>query len=64
MEKRLSLDVESPDQVATVLRAAAQAYYESQGELQAAWQDQQAGHDWSIIARELERAADRIDGKI
>ena len=64
MEKRLSLDVESPDQVAAVLRAAAQAYYESRGELQAAWQDQQAGRDWSIIARELERAADRIDRKL
>ena len=64
MDKRFSLDVESPEQVSAVLRAATQAYYESQGELQSAWQDKNAGREWSIIARELERAADRIDKKI
>jgi hypothetical protein len=44
-----------------VLLRAAQQYYESAGELEAAWQDRQAGKIWDRIARELERCAARID---
>ena len=64
MAKNMDLDVEAPDQVAAVLRNAAQAYYESASELEAAWQDRGAGRPWEIIAKILERAAAQIEGKI
>ena len=57
----LDLDVDAPDKVADVLRAAAEAYEESATELQSAWQDREAGRPWSRIARILERAADQIE---
>jgi len=59
--KNLDLDCDTPEKVAPILRAAAQAYYESNGELESAWQDKQAGKIWSKIARILEQAADKID---
>lgn len=58
---KYSLDVDSPLKVAAILRQAAEAYRESHAELQAAWQDKHAGHEWPKIATALERAADRID---
>ena len=60
----MNLDVEAPDQVAAVLRAAAEAYRESAAELTAAWQDHRAGQPWSMIAAELDRAAERIDRRL
>jgi hypothetical protein len=58
-DPKLNLDVDAPDKVSTVLRAAADAYYEAHNELLAAWQ--QSYTPWSRIARILERAADQID---
>lgn len=54
-------DAEAPEHVGAILRCAAQRFYESQSELQAAWQDKNAGYAWSKIARILERAADQCD---
>lgn len=59
--KNLDLDVDSPDKVGGVLRRAAEAYYESAGELQGAWGDRNAGKIWEKIAHILDRAADSID---
>ncbi len=58
---KMDLDVDAPDKVASVLREAADAYYDSARELEAAWQDRSAGSPWTKIARILESAADRID---
>jgi hypothetical protein len=55
----LNLDVAAPDQVSTVLRAAADAYIDSHNELLAAWQ--QPTTPWATIARILNDAANRID---
>jgi len=60
----LDLNVDAPDKVPHVLREAAQAYYESEGELATAWQDKGAGKPWGIIAKILEKAADQIERKI
>ena len=60
----LSLDVDAPDRVAPVLRRAAQAFYESAGELEADWQSASAGRPWEIIAAELDRTADRLEKKL
>jgi len=57
----MSLDVDAPDHVSAVLNRAAQAYYESAGELSSAWQDPQAGKVWEKIALILEKAANQID---
>ncbi len=57
----MSLDIDAPDKVGAVLREAAQAYFESAGELESAWQDKNAGKAWAKIARILEQAADKID---
>ena len=59
--QRLSLDVAAPDEVSDILRRAADAYRESQTELQSAWQDRSADSEWSKIARILESAAQKID---
>lgn len=61
MNNTLDLNVDSPEMVSGVIRHAAQAFYESHGELESAWQDKNAGAAWSKIARILERAADQID---
>lgn len=50
----------SPEGIPQVLRNAADMMREQAGDLQSAWQDKNAGGDWNMIARELERAADRI----
>lgn len=63
-EDSLSLDVDAPDEVPAVMRAAAEQFYESAGELEADWQDKGAGRPWEIIAKILEAAADKIEEKI
>jgi hypothetical protein len=57
----LDLDVDTPEKVAQVLRAAAERFYESEGELQSAWQDRNAGRVWREFAKILERAADQCE---
>jgi hypothetical protein len=57
----LNLDVGSPAKVAAVLRAAAEAYDHSATELGCSWQDKHAGRVWARIARELDRAALRVE---
>ena len=59
----LDLDVDSPDKVKEVLQRAAQAYYESAGELESAWQDKSAGRPWLFIARQFEALADKLGKK-
>jgi len=59
--KNLDLDVDAPEKVPNVLRAAAEQFYEAEGELSAAWGDPQAGKIWTDFARILERAADSMD---
>jgi hypothetical protein len=54
----------SPDGVPAILREAAQEFYEAQGELESAWQDEGAGQDWGYLARILENAADEADAVI
>jgi hypothetical protein len=51
----------SPDDVPAIIYTAAQQMREQAAELQAAWQDPHAGERWLVIAKELERAADRIE---
>lgn len=61
----LDLDVDCPEKVARVLRAAAEKFFEAHSELQSAWQDKSAGAAWAKIARILERAAascEKVDG--
>ncbi len=64
MARNLDLDVDAPDKVSQILRNAADAYYESAGELESAWQDPGAGKPWEQIAKILESAARAIDKKI
>jgi hypothetical protein len=52
----MNLDVDAPEKVADVLRAAAQRYRESNSELQSAWQDNGIVV-WERLAAILERAA-------
>ena len=59
--KNLDLDVDAPDQVAPVLRRAAEAYEESATELNSAWQDKSAGWPWHVIATVLKVAAKKIE---
>jgi hypothetical protein len=59
--KSFDPDVSIPEEVAPVLRKAADAFNESASELEASWQDKTAGGAWVKIARILERAADQID---
>ena len=58
---RSDLDVASPEQVKHVLRHAADLFYASASELEAAWQDPGAGVQWEKLARILERAADQAE---
>jgi hypothetical protein len=57
----LDLDVASPEQVARVLRAAAEQFAASASDLASAWQDKQVGRVWARLARELDRAALRAE---
>lgn len=59
--RSLDLNVAAPDQVADVLRAAAEAYSDSATELEGAWQDRSAGEPWFDIAEILAEAADKVD---
>ena len=54
----------SPEGVPDVLRYAAEKMYEQAAELRSAWQSGTAGDPWTMIAVELERAADRIKRKL
>jgi hypothetical protein len=56
----LNLDVDAPDQVASILIAAAHAYQASAVELSAAWQDRHIPMIWAQIAGELDIAAWKI----
>lgn len=58
------MELAAPDDVAAVLRYVADEYRASQMELQSAWQDKEAGREWSVIAKALDRAADYIEQKI
>jgi len=60
-KKNLDLDIDSPEKVPEVLRVTAQEYYETVGELQAAWGDKNAGKIWEDFAKILERAANSCD---
>jgi hypothetical protein len=60
--QNLSLDVAAPDEVVTVLRAAAEQFYVSHNELLGVWQ--QTSTPWASIARILERAADQIENRL
>lgn len=60
MRKTDLQDAATPEDVAPILRNAAEQYRESTLELQAAWQDRNAGKVWDKIARELEHSANRI----
>lgn len=59
--KSIDLNVDSPDKVAGVLNDAADAFDESVGELQSAWQDKNAGVVWGKIAKILRRAAASVE---
>lgn len=59
--KTFDINVASPDELAKVLRGAAQDYRESQTELAAAWGDLEAGRVWDKFADILDAAADKCD---
>ena len=52
-------EASAPDEIAQILRNAAQSCHEADTELQSAWQ--QRSTPWSKIARILEQAADKCD---
>lgn len=58
---KLDLDVDDPRKVEKVLSRAAQAYYDSAGELESAWQDPDAGRPWAELAKILDRAVASIE---
>lgn len=49
----------SPDEIATILRNAADSCYEAHNELLAAWQ--QKSTPWATVGRILEQAAIKIE---
>ncbi len=53
----LDIDVDSPAVLYKVLTEAAQSFRETHTELQAAWQDKNAGKLWSKVADKLDQAA-------
>lgn len=57
----IDLDVDTPEKVSRALRRAAQAYYEAEGDLQAAWTDRTAGRVWRELGKVLDRAADAAE---
>jgi len=57
----LDLDVDSPEEVAEILRNAAREYEEATLELESAWQEKEAGKIWGKIAKILEQAAAKIE---
>jgi hypothetical protein len=54
-------DIGDPPTLVAVLRATADAYDESVGELEAAWQDPAAGKVWAVAARSLRQSATLIE---
>ena len=59
--KAFSLDVATPEELPQVLHRAAEAYRVSALELRATWNDATAGRIWDFAARELEKAAMRVE---
>ena len=59
-----NLNVDHPDKITAILRNAAQAAHEAAGELSSIWQDKSAGAPWLVVAKELERCADRIKARL
>lgn len=57
-------NVNSPEDLISFLRQAAQEMYESASELASAHQDPQAGKFWDKAAKEFEHAADKLEGEI
>ena len=57
----IDINVSAPNQLSDVLRHAAQAFRESQVDLQACWSDESAGRVWTELAKILDRAADSAD---
>lgn len=57
-------DPDSPDQIPPLLRRAADKMRESASELASAGGDKGAGAPWKMIARELDRAATRIEKEL
>jgi hypothetical protein len=64
MKPELNLNVDGPDKVPGVLRAAADAYAASAIALAAASQNHRTLMIWARIAGELTVAADRIENEI
>ena len=59
--KTFDINVASPDQLAKILRDAAQDYREAQIELAAVWGDLEADRIWDKFADILDAAADKCD---
>jgi hypothetical protein len=59
--KQYDLDVASPEEVARVLKQAAQMYEQAVLDTQAAWQDPAAGRVWGDLAKVLEKAAKQCE---
>lgn len=59
--RSLDLDVSTPEEVAVILRRAADRFRDSTDELGSAWQDRRAGRVWSEFAKVLDRAAAACD---
>lgn len=58
------LDVATPEEVAKVLRAAADKYRESAMELASTWGDSHAGKVWKKMATRLDRCADGCEREV
>jgi acyl-CoA reductase-like NAD-dependent aldehyde dehydrogenase len=54
-------DAQTPEDVAVILRNAAQKYRESEGELAAAWGDPNAGRIWRKVAGRIDSCATSCD---
>jgi len=57
----MDLDVGSPDEVANVLREAAESYYQAEEDLAETRQGNREAIAWVKIAKILERAANQIE---
>ncbi len=52
-------DAASPEDAIRILRNIAQRFYEDAGELENAWGDKEASKFWLMLARDLDRLADK-----
>lgn len=59
--KTMNINVNAPNQLADVLREAADAMRESRASLQIEWCDEDAGRVWEELAKILDRAAASTD---